>query len=185
MRYYGLCLMSVLGLLGGTATESRAQQTTSYSRPPATIPDPVYVLNSTIIINGMLADFTDEDARQIKQIMIYKGLNSPEAQAAAPQLSNLSPAGVVDIISSKRVRSQSFSQLGRQLGVHGPLVFALNGHLLDQSTVATLRIVPAAIGQIHIVRPTPEQPATRVDIWLVLPPKTDSSRYPPGTIFIR
>ncbi|MBC6991792.1 hypothetical protein [Hymenobacter sp. BT491] len=139
------------------------------------------MLNSTVIINGVLSDF---DPQEIKKVTVYKGSDAPAAQEAAPQLQNLG-IGVIDITSSKHVRSKSFRQLGRQLGLHGPLAFALNGHVLDQQTAAVLRIAPAAVGQVHIVRSSPEMPKTRVDIWLVLPPKTDYRKYPPGTIFLR
>jgi len=176
---YWLRLLCLFGLCVSTLT-SQAQETTSYSRPQVQFPDPVYVLNSTVIINGVFAKL---EPQEIKKVMVYRP-GTPDTQAAAPHLNNLGVA-VIDIISPKHVRSQSFSQLGRQLGLKGPLTFALNGHSLDPQAVAALRIAPAAIGQIHILRPTTEQPETRVDIWLVPPPKPDPSKYPPGTIFIR
>ncbi|WP_310394802.1 hypothetical protein [Hymenobacter sp.] len=142
------------------------------------------MLNSTIIINGVLADFTAQDTREIKKIVVYKGAYTLGAQKIAPQLKNLG-VDVLDITSSKRIRSKSFVQLGHQLGLRGPLTFALNGHPLEAQAVAVLRIAPAAIGQIHILRPTPELPETRVDIWLASSPKPDYSKYHPGTIFIR
>ncbi len=164
---------------------SYAQETTSYSRPQVPIPDPIIVLNSTIIINGVIADFTAQDTKEITKVMVYRGADTPSAEyRAAPYLKNLG-VGVLDITSSKQVPSQSFAELGRQLGLHGPLAFALNGHTLDAQAVAALRIAPAAIGQLHIMQPTTELPETRVDIWLVLPPKPDYSKYPPGTAFIR
>ena len=178
-----LRLLCLLALCSVTLV-SQAQETTSYSRPLGPFPDPVYVLNSTIIINGVLADFTVQDTKEIKKVVVYKGANTPSDKDIAPQLKNLG-VGVIDITASKRVHSQSFAQLGRKLGLRDPLTFALNGHLLDAQTVAALRIAPAAIGQLHIVQPTSRLPETRIDIWLVAPPKTDYSKYPPGTIFIR
>jgi hypothetical protein len=142
------------------------------------------VLNSTIIINGLIADFTVQDTREIKQLVVYKGTNTSAGSDIAPHLKNLGVA-VIDLTSSKRVRSHSFAQLGRHLGLRGPLTFALNGHPLDAQAVAGLRIAPAAIGQVHIMRPTPEVPESRVDIWLVLPRKSDERKHPPGSIFIR
>lgn len=168
--------------MGCLALSSNAQETTFYSRPQVPIPDPVYVLNSTIIINGVLQDINPQE---IKGIMVYKGPTSPGAETVAPQLRNLGTAGVLDITSGKRVKSQSFAQIGRRLRLRGPLTFALNGHPLDAQAVAALRVAPAAIGQLHILRPTPEAPVTRVDIWPVPPPKPDTSNYPPGTIFLR
>lgn len=184
MRYPWIHLLGVLALCGSART-GQAQETASYTRPQASLPDPVYVLNSTVIINGLLADFTNKETQEIKKVMVYKGLSSPGAQEAAPQLLHLSPSGVIDITSAKRVRSKSFAQVGRQLGLRGPLRFAINGHLLDQQAVAALRIAPAAIGQLHILLPTAELPETRVDIWLILPAKKDPSRHAPGTIFLR
>jgi len=68
------------------------------------------------------------------------------------------------------------------LGLRGPLEFALNGQPLASDLATELRITPAAIGQIHIRKPTSEAPATRVDIWLAEVPRPN---YPPGTILIR
>ena len=164
--------------------DSYAQETTSYSRPQVLNPDPIYVLNSSVIINGVIADFTAQETKEIKKVTVYKGVGAPGAQDIAPHLKNLG-VGVFDITSSRPVPSQSFAELGRQLGLHGPLAFALNGHTLDAQAVAALRIAPAAIGQLHIVQPTAELPETRVDIWLVAPPKPDYSKYPPGTVFLR
>ncbi|TGD80645.1 hypothetical protein [Hymenobacter wooponensis] len=140
------------------------------------------MLNSTIIINGLLQELNPQE---ITSVEVYKGPGSPEAPTAAPHLKNLSPAGALNITSSKRVRSRSFAQVGRRLGLRGPLIFALNGHTLTSQDAAALRIAPSAIGQVHILRPTPEAPETRVDIWLTLSPKSESSHHPPGSIFIR
>ncbi|RFP64376.1 hypothetical protein D0N36_14400 [Hymenobacter lapidiphilus] len=169
----GLCLVTRV---------SHAQETTTYSRPQGPIGDPVFVLNSTVIINGIIADYAGTD---IQKVWVYKRADTLDAHNIPPHLRSISAAGVIDITSPKRVASRSFPQLGRQLGLRGPAVFALNGHPLDPPAVATLRIAPAAIGQIHLVRPTTDAPHTRVDIWLVLPPKPDTSKYPPGTIFLR
>ncbi|MCB2410864.1 hypothetical protein [Hymenobacter lucidus] len=184
MSWHCFRLLWVLGFCS-VALTSQAQETTFYSRPQAPTSDPIFVLNSTVIINGIVADFTAEDNQAITKMMVYKGPSSPGAQEIPSHLQNISPVGVIDITSPKRVRSQSFPQLGRQLGLRGPLRFAINGYPLNQTAVAALRIAPGAIGQIHIVRPTAEQPETRVDIWLVPPPKPDYSKYPPGTIFLR
>ncbi|QNH63076.1 hypothetical protein [Hymenobacter sediminicola] len=171
----GLCSLSLVGY---------AQETTTYSRPQGPIGDPIVVLNSTIIINGVLAEFTPKETSEIKSMTVYKGPDTQSSQDIAPHLKNIR-GGLIDITADKRVRSQSFPQLGRQLGLKGPLTFALNGQPLDPQAVAALRIAPAAIGQIHLVQPTADAPQTRVDIWLVPPPKPDTSKYPPGTIFLR
>jgi hypothetical protein len=178
-------VLRFLFLLGwcGVGLVGHAQVTTTYSRPPGPMVDPVFVLNSRVIVNGVIAEYTGKD---IRAVMVYKRGADSLYQAPFPaQLRSISAAGVIDIASAKRVRSRSFPQLGRQLGVWGPVVFALNGHPLDPPAVAALRVAPAAIGQIHLVRPTVDAPRTRIDVWLVLPPKPDTSKYPPGTIFLR
>lgn len=176
MRRSWLRLLYLVGLCA-CALGSQAQETVSYSRPQVQIPDPLYVLNSRIIINGLLEKFNPKD---IKHIMIYKGHDEP------PQLQHLGSAGIVDISFSRHVsrnvRSKSFRQIGRQLGLRGPVIFALNGHTVEPAAVAGLRIAPEAIGQLHILPATPETPETRVDIWMVLPKERV---YPPGTILIR
>ena len=161
---------------------AQAQVTTTYSRPQGPIGDPVFVLNSTVVVNGVIADYAGND---IKKVWVYKRADTLDTPKIPPHLRSISAAGIIDIASPKHVASRSFPQLGRQLGLRGPVAFALNGHPLDPPAVAALRIAPAAIGQIHLMRPTADAPHTRVDVWLVLPPKPDTSKYPPGTIFLR
>ncbi|WP_147320733.1 hypothetical protein [Hymenobacter lapidiphilus] len=151
-----------------------AQQITAYAQSSIALSEPLFVLNSNVIINGMLHEIEPND---IKEMMVYKG---DKADYPA-QLRNLG-VGIVDIKLAKRVKSQSFADLGKQLGISGPLLFALNGHPLDAPSVAGLRIAPAAIGQLHIIRPTAGQPATLVDVWLAQSPKVESA---PGSIMIR
>ncbi|NVO84082.1 hypothetical protein [Hymenobacter terrestris] len=175
MRTNRLYLTGILLACGwGNAYTTLAQQTTAYTLPSVVQAQAVFVLNSTIIVNGMLNKLPPND---IKAVMVYKG-NKAEYPV---QLRNLG-AGIIDIKLAKRIKSQSFAKLGKQLGINGPVLFALNGHPLDAPTVAGLRIAPAAIGQLHIVRPTAGQTATLVDVWLAQSPKTESA---PGTIMIR
>ncbi|MBT2558271.1 hypothetical protein J7E24_10790 [Hymenobacter sp. ISL-91] len=168
-----LTVILLAGVWGGAHT-ALAQQTSAYVRPPAVLTEPIVVLNSNIIISGILHEVNSND---IKAVKVYKG-NKADYPA---QLRNLGVA-VVDVQSSERIKSQSFAELGKQLGINGPVLFALNGHPLDAPTVAGLRIAPAAIGQLHIVRPTAGQPATLVDVWLAQSPKPEHA---PGTIMIR
>ncbi|TGE04120.1 hypothetical protein [Hymenobacter fodinae] len=172
------CLMA----LGCIALPGHAQETASYSRPQVQISEPVYVLNSSIIINGLLQNINPQ---HIKSIEVYKDPGNSEAQAGASHLKNLSRFGVINITYPKRVRSRTFAQVGRRLGLRGPLIFALNGHTLSTEDAAALRIAPVAIGQLHIQKPTPEAPETRVDIWLTLPPNSSHSPRSPGTILLR
>lgn len=184
MHFRLLCLLTLCAV----ALECHAQTPFSSSLPPAPQSDLVFLLNSTIIVNGLLAEIAEKDKRAAKKVRVYKSVDSV-INTTTPDLSaylqRLSSSGLIDISLAKRVRSQSIHRLGRQLGLRGPLVFALNSYPLDPQTVAAVRIAPAAIGQIHIIQPSLQARETRVDIWLVPPAKPDPSRYPPGTIFIR
>lgn len=178
-NFYSVChsfrLVCLTGLCICTLA-SYGQITTSYERPKVQIPDPLCVINSTVIINGLIANFNPKD---IESIELYKGKGEP------PQLQSLGSAGIIDIKCSKRIKSESFAQVGRRLGLRGQLQFAINGYTISPAALTVLRIAPEAIGQIHITQPTPDSPAARVDIWLVLDKKPDTSKNPPGTIMIR
>ena len=174
MIYYFICLL-IIASLWTCVLVSNGQAIVSYSRPQAQIPDPLFVLNSSII-NGLLSDFKPNS---IKNIRIYK-----EASDAPPYLKNLGPASVIDISYHKHINSKSFAQIGRRLGLRGPLTFAVNGYAIAPAALTGLRVAPAAIAQIHITQPTPESPETRVDIWTVSE-KPDDSKNQPGSIMIR
>lgn len=158
-----------------------AQTAVSYVQPVAMQTEPVYLLNSTTIINGVFADFTAAD---IQEVEVYKPSLRQDTTVRLPWQATMG-VGVLSIRSARQVRSRSLAQLGRRLNLRKPLVFAINGHPLAPDATAALRIAPAAIAQLHITEPTPGQPATQVDIWLRPLPKTDPSTHPPGTIFIR
>lgn len=175
MACKALRLFCLVGLCA-CAFASYGQATTSYERPKVELPDPLYVMNSTVIINGLIASF---DPKDIESINVYKGKDEP------PQLRNLGPAGILDITCSKRIKSESFAQIGRRLGLRGPSIFAINGYPVSAAALNSLRIAPEAIGQIHITQATPESPATRVDIWLTPFKAPNTSKHPPGTIMIR
>jgi len=146
-------------------------------KSPYQIPDPIIIINSTIIANGF---FDRLDPMDIKELFIYRESNTPSL------LRNLTLAGVgiVAITYDKPVVSHSFTGIARQQGVRGPFRVVLNGQTLDAAQVATLRIAPEAIGQVQVTRATSGTAEALMTIKLV-EAKTDSQRHPPGTIMIR
>jgi hypothetical protein len=153
-----------------------AQQIQSYIRPEA---EPIYLLNSTTIINGLFADFVPSD---IKAIEVYKLSMRSNDSTSLPWQVGVGTAGVLIVNSTRRVPAESLTQLGRRLKLSGPLQFAIDGHWLNAEATNKLRITPAAIAQLHIILPTETQSITVVDIWLKHMPKKE---HPPGSIFIR
>lgn len=158
------------------ANAAYAQQPQSYTQPQA---EPVYLLNSTTIINGALADFAPSD---IQGIEVYKLSMRTNDSIPLPWQTSIGTAGVLIIKSTRRVPAKSLSQLGRRLKLSGPLQFAIDGHWLNAEATSKLHITPAAIAQLHIILPADSQSATVVDIWLKRMPKKE---HPPGSIFIR
>ncbi|RSK42478.1 hypothetical protein [Hymenobacter perfusus] len=158
------------------ANVAYAQQPQSYIRPEA---DPIYLLNSTTIINGLVADFVPSD---IQGIEVYKLSMRTNDNTPLPWQASVGTTGVLIINSTRRVPTESLPQLGRRLKLPGPLQFAIDGHWLSAEATSKLRITPVAIAQLHIIHPTDTQSATVVDIWLKRMPKKE---HPPGSIFIR
>ena len=169
-RWPYLCFLAIL--CPGCFT-SYGQQITSYSQSVGPFPEPLYLVNSTIIMNGT---FTTINPKDIESIRIYKGQDGP------PNLKNLDFTGIVAVEYKQKIKSQPLAKLAKRLGVSGPLIFALNRHALPPEAARILRIVPAGIAQLHLTLPTAETPATRIDIWTI-PPK--EPEYPRERIMIR
>ncbi|WP_044001210.1 hypothetical protein [Hymenobacter swuensis] len=172
-----MIFLGVIGLLGANYC-AYAQEQVSYVRSATEQAEPIYLLNSTIIINGLFADFSPND---IQGIEVYKPSMRTDDSTLLPWQVSLG-TGVLIINSKRRVAAESLSQLARRMKISGPLQFAINGHWLSSEATSNLRITPAAIAQLHIILPTAIQSATVVDIWLKRMPKKD---HPPGSIFIR
>jgi hypothetical protein len=155
---------------------------TSYGQDAATsqalghLPEPLFIINSTIIANGLVAQL---DAKNFKHIVVYK-----EQTATTPTLLKNLATGIIAITYDGKVESKSFAKIGRQYGVQGPLSVVLNGRKLSPEQVATLRIAPEAIGQVQVTRATPGTSETIVAIQLA-ESKPDSQGHAPGTIMIR
>ena len=169
-RWPYFCFLAIL--CNGCCT-SHGQQITSYSQSVGPFPEPFYLVNSTIIMNGTFTTINPDD---IESISIYKGQDGP------PDLKNLDFTGIVAVEYKKKIKSQPLAELAKKLGVSGPLIFALNGHPLPPESIKNLRIVLAGIAQFHLTLPTAEAPATRIDIWTIPP---EEPEYPRETIMIR
>ena len=138
-----------LALLCNGCFTSYGQETAAYNRPVVPLPEPLYLVNSTIIVNGTFATI---DPNAIESVEIYKGQDGP------PNLQNLDFTGIVAVEYKKKIKSQPLAKLAKKLGASGPLVFALNGHPLPPESARILRIVPAGIAQYHLTLPTPATP---------------------------
>ncbi len=150
-------------------------QSSTSNEPPNKTPEPLYILNSNIIGNGLISSL---DQKNIKDLVIYREKTAPNS------LQNLASTGIIAINYNGDINSKSFTEIGLQHGLNGPLVFILNGHKLDAAQIATLRIVPQAIGQLNIKLATAKSPETVINIQLAKS-KTNSKNNPPGTIMIR
>lgn len=154
-------------------------QTSLSNTPPITIvPDPLYLVNSTIVVNGALGHIIPND---MDKMMIYRSGTAPEL------LNSLTSTGIIDMMlkkSSKAIKSKSFKQVARQQKVRGPFRVALNGQLLSAAQATTLRIAPAAIGQVQVTPATVADPAALLSITLAKY-KPVPKQHPPGTIMIR
>lgn len=135
--------------------------------------EPLIIVNSFIIASGSLMQF---DPHVIKSLAVYKGQDVPAI------LQGLASEGVVTIRYPRKVASESFAEIGKQLNLSEPLAFTLNGYQLTARQVAKLRMLPESIGQLHVTAATPEVPQTMVNIELA---KSKPTEYPPGTIMLR
>ncbi|WP_426490661.1 hypothetical protein [Hymenobacter sp. 102] len=150
-------------------------------RPVTALPDtlePIYLLNSTTVVNGVVADF---DPADIQQILVYKPSLRTATDSVPPWQTTMG-TGVIMLKSKRRIPSEPLRAFGQRLNLTEPLHFALNGHRLSTEAAAKLRIASAAVAQLHVSYPTADQPVTIVDIWLKQMPRKD---HPPGTILIR
>jgi len=173
MRIYLLRLLFIVTLTT-FAIRSHGQNPAN-SKPISTIKEPLYILNSNIIGNGLIANL---NPKYFKDIVVYKEQDRPSL------LKNLTSSGVLAITYDGKINSKSFAEVGLQLGLHGPLSFVINGHKLDANQQATLRIAPEAIGQLNITPATSANSETLVYIQLI-EYKTTSQRNARGTVMIR
>ncbi|TGE27364.1 hypothetical protein E5K02_13350 [Hymenobacter metallicola] len=165
----------VLTALSTSSLVSYGQQPTT-SQALQQLPEPFFIMNSTVIIN---AGAPRINPKNIKGIIVYK-----DQSADVPGLlRSLASSGIIAATYDGKIDSKTFAQLGSSYGLRGPLDFVLNGHRLSAAQVATLRIAPEAIGQVQITYPTADTAATVVAIRLAKTKTTNS--HSPGTILLR
>jgi hypothetical protein len=154
MRAYIIRLLLVSTVIV-CSINSYGQSTYSNSIPK--IPEPLYLINSTIIANGIIRNLNKE---HIKNIAIYRGHDEPNT------LKDLSSTGIIDMTYDAQVESESFTELGLRLKLLSPIIFVINGHKLTSTQVNNLRISPKAIGKLKITLATLGTPETAVCIQL-------------------
>lgn len=135
------------------------------------VTQPLYILNSTLIIGGELYI----KPADINKLEVYKSPNVPAKWAS------LGANGLIVFTMKTKVKTKSWSfrQLGRRVGATGPVSYSVNGLPIAG---AALRIATNAIGEIKITRATPAVPNTQVDIIITQPKRV---MHPAGTIMIR
>lgn len=173
MRIYLLRLLFIV-TLSACAIRSHGQNPAN-SKPISKVKDPLYIFNSNIIGNGLIANLNPKD---FKDVVVYKEQNGPSL------LKNLTSSGILAITYDGKINSKSFAEIGLQLGLHGPLGFVIDGHKLDADQQATLRIAPEAIGQLNVTPATSANSETLVSVQIV-ESKTASQRNARGTVMIR
>ncbi|GGG37979.1 hypothetical protein [Hymenobacter glacieicola] len=169
-------LFRFLLLAGLTASAFRGHghPPVAVSKARYAVAEPLYLLNSnSIMSSGFLPQLTPA---AIAKVHIYKPNYVP------PLLAGLDWAGIVAISYPKPIASQSLAQISRRHGVRGPFRVVIDGRLLSAEQVATLRMVPEAIGQVRVTPATPAVPEAVVAITLT---KAKPVEHPPGTILIR
>ena len=153
-----------------TATHPR---TAPAARPFVSVPEPLYVFNSSVIVGGNV--LSGINPRDIKELTIYKGpIDAPW------RWRGLAARGIIDFHIPTKVKSKTFAQLGRWLKLTGPVSYLVNGLPVAEPN---LRIAPAAIAEIQITRGTTTS-GTVVNI-RTAGLKPIPSEAPPGTIWIR
>jgi hypothetical protein len=126
---------------------------------PVLQPDPLYILNSQVIIGNGLRNIMPND---IEKLYVYKG--GPDTPWKWRSLTNY---GIIDItLKDKRqtwLETKTLAQIGKGLQLKGSVSYFINGMPVGESD---LRIATAAIGEVKVTRATPTVPTTQVNIQL-------------------
>jgi hypothetical protein len=147
---------------------------TTYCQP-ASQPDPLYILNSQVVIDNSFLNIKPDD---IEKLYVYKG--GPDTPR---QWRSLAHYGIIDIIlkdkRKARLETKTLAQIGKWLQLSGPVNYSINEMPVGK---ADLRIATAAIGEMKVTRATPATPTTRVNIQISHhtppPPAPDPSGKP-------
>jgi hypothetical protein len=146
--------------------------TPTAEQPSRTVqPQPVFLINSNLIVGGGLVKINPQDIAEIK---VYKGSDAPA------KWRSLTANGIIAITLKLDVKalpkSKSLVEIGKSMKVRGPVTYQLEGLPLED---LTLRIATADIAQLDT---QPTASGTVVNIRLAVPPPVV---HPPGTILIR
>ena len=141
-------------------------------RPSSTArPQPVFLLNSRLIIGGGLGQLNPQDITDIK---VYKGADAPA------KWRSLTTNGIIVLTlkphTKPKFKTKSLAAIGRELKLRGIIAYQLEGLPIED---LNLRVAAADIAQLDT-----QQTATGtvVNIHLAVPPPVV---HPPGTILIR
>ena len=142
---------------------------------PVPGPDPLYILNSGIVIDNGLLNILPND---IQKLEVYKG--GPDTPR---KWRSLATYGIIAITlkakSKARMKTRTLAEIGQELRLAGPVSYAINGMPVGE---ADLRIATVAIGEIQVTRPTATAPTTLVNIQIAhrtpKPPAPDPSGRP-------
>lgn len=162
------------GRQAGVAVPRRPPETTTTATTPRAWPQPMFLLNSHIIIVNELSLINPQD---IGKLYVYKSLDMPA------RWRSLGEHGIIDITLKAgvklKIKSKSLAAIRRQAKVSGLVSFELDGKPIEDNS---LRVAAAAIAELEVLH---HDAATVVNIRLV-PPKPAPPRHdPPGTIYIR
>lgn len=149
-------------------------------RPAAPVPDqrsrtsrpePVYLINSRLIVGNHLSKINPQD---IADLQVYKGPPAP-----AKWLS-LNPNGIIAITlkphAKPKLKATSLAAIRRGLKLRGPVSYQLEGLPIED---LALRVATADITRLDTV-PTPSGMVVNIHL-ATMPPVV----HPPGTIMIR
>lgn len=146
------------------------------SRP--IIPEPVFIINEHYLTSMSVLDGINP--QQIIKLDIYK-------QGGGPiRWRSLTAPGIVSItLKTKpniKLKARSLAAIKRQLRLHGPVRFELNGAPIQDES---LQIVTDAIAGLDVTHATPATAAKTVVNIRLVPYKPIVHPRPPGTIMIR
>lgn len=137
----------------------------------ATRPQPVFLLNSRIIVGGGLMRVNPQD---IADIHVYRDANVPA------KWRSLATNGILTITlkppAKPKFKTKSLAAIGRELKLRGAVSYQLEGLPIDD---LTLRVATADIARFDT---QPSDNGMVVNIHLAVHPP---AVHPPGTIMIR
>ncbi|MBJ6110260.1 hypothetical protein JAO73_14650 [Hymenobacter sp. BT523] len=145
--------------------------TVTYHPKPASLPDPLFLLNSMIIIDNGFLGIKPTD---ISKLYVYKGADAPR------KWRSLSTHGIIDIVlkdaSNAGPKTRTLAEIGQGLGLAGPVSYLINGMAVSDTD---LHIAAQSIGEVKVMA---AGETTLVDVQIIhrppVPPAPDPSGKP-------